>query len=232
VFRYPLQTAAGLAAASYDARRHASVAPRVLRSLDEDDVQAHMLDNRVLLIPGSNSVMDYLKFNLQVLTVRGKGYAISGGETERGASGTLWHKGFLRHAAAIFDWVEEHGATPRYIIGHSLGAAAAQILCMSWRVHGIGFAAPRPRRNPAPVALGRYCLLVNRDDDIVPKLPYWFHHMGRVHVAPTPRWRLLPGHAMPHYRASVAQELAKGRLPHNWPPVQRTSITPLSTAST
>jgi hypothetical protein len=232
MFRYPLDTAAGLAVASYRPGRHGSVAARLMRSLDEDDVQAHMLDNGVLLVPGSNAVMDYFKFNLQALTVKGERLSIKGNETERGASGTLWHKGFLRHACAIFDWVEAHGPPPRFIIGHSLGAAAVQILTMTWRVNGIGFAAPRPRRNPARPGQERYCLLVNRDDDLVPRLPHWFHHMGRVHVARAARSRLLPAHAPPHYRAVVAEELKKGRLPVQWPPVQRTSITPLSTAST
>ena len=69
--RYPIKTAAQLAEASYSATTHPSVAPRIKRSLNEDDVEAHFLDNGILLIPGSNSVIDYLKFNLRILNIGG-----------------------------------------------------------------------------------------------------------------------------------------------------------------
>jgi hypothetical protein len=69
----------------------------------EDDVEAHFLKNGILLIPGSNSLMDYLKFNLRTLNLGGKQYRMSDATTKKGASGTTWHQGFLAHAKIIFD---------------------------------------------------------------------------------------------------------------------------------
>ncbi|MBV2359019.1 hypothetical protein KUH32_04460 [Thalassococcus sp. CAU 1522] len=215
--RYPIATAAQLAEASYSAATHRSVAPRVKRSLDEGDVQAHLLDNGVLLIPGSNSAMDYLKFNLRVLMIGGRRFSVRDGTTERGASGTIWHQGFLRHAKAIYDWIEAGGERPVYVIGHSLGAAATQILSKSWAVPGIGFAAPRPRKARGAIRNDGLCLCINRDDDIVCGLPGAFHHMGRVQLCRAARSRLLANHSMPHYRAVVSEAQQAGQMPVHWP---------------
>ncbi|MFZ7093356.1 hypothetical protein [Primorskyibacter sp. 2E233] len=215
--RYPIATAAQLAESSYKATTHPSVAPRIARSFDKGDVQAHLLDNGVLLIPGSNSVMDYLKFNLRVIWIAGKRYSVRDNTTEKGASGTIWHQGFLRHAKAIYDWVEESGTKPTYVIGHSLGAAATQILSKSWGIAGIGFGAPRPRKARGAIKNDEFCLCINRDDDPVCRLPGSFNHMGTVHRAHASRSSFGPDHNMRHYRAVVKEEQAKGTLAKNWP---------------
>lgn len=216
-FKYPLKTAAQLAKASYSAQTHPSVSGKVARSIDKDDVQAHLLDNGVLLIPGSNSLMDYIRFNLRVLNIGGKRYKMSTVETEKGASGTRWHQGFLRHAKTIYDWVEDSGTKPTYIIGHSLGAAATQILCKSWRVSGVGFAAPRPRRNAGRIAGDRFCLCMNRADDLVTTLPSSFFHVGHVTKWTGVSVAFRPEHSMDHYQDAVAEAQAAGKLPETWP---------------
>lgn len=215
--RYPVTTAAQLAEASYSADTHPSVAPRIARSLNDGDVEAHMLDNGVLLIPGSNSVMDYLRFNLRVLNIGGRRFGIGSDATERGASGTIWHQGFLKHAHAIFEWVEAGQRRPIYIIGHSLGASAAQILSKSWKVPAIGFAAPRPRKARGPIVNDELSLCILRDDDPVCGLPGGFHHMGHTHLCRASRSAFGMNHTMAHYRAVVAEEQAAGRLGANWP---------------
>ena len=215
--RYPILTAAYLAEASYSAQTHRSVAHRVQSSLDHNDVQAHFLDNGILLIPGSNSVMDYLRFNLRVLRVGRKRYRIADDTTAEGASGTFWHQGFLAHAKEIWDWMEAKRQRPTYIIGHSLGAAAAQILTKSYGCYGIGFAAPRPRKHRGPLRHGDKCLCVNRDDDIVCTLPGTFHHVGKVHRCNPRRSALGPDHSMSHYRKVVEEQQAAGTLARTWP---------------
>ncbi|QBF33700.1 hypothetical protein [Thalassococcus sp. S3] len=215
--RYPLAAAAQLARASYSANRHPSVAPHIARSLDKDDVQAYLLKNGVLLIPGSNSVMDYLKFNLRVLNIGGRQFRIDDGTTEKGHSGTLWHQGFLRHAKAIFDWIDEGGTRPIFIIGHSLGAAATQILSKSYAVPGIGFAAPRPRKHRGTVVDDDLCLCINRDDDIVCGLPGRFHHMGKVHKCKAAGSAHRAGHNMKHYQKVLAEQHQLGLLGIHWP---------------
>ncbi len=216
--QYPIKTAAQLAEASYSATQHPSVAPRVLRSLDDNDVQAHFLDNGILLIPGSNSVWDYLKFNLRVLNIGGKQYRVSDGTSQNGASGTLWHQGFLAHAKAIWDWMQAHDQKPVFVIGHSLGAAATQILTKSFAVPGIGFAAPRPRKHRGAVARGDLCLCVNRDDDLVCTLPGRFNHLGRVHRCRAAQSSFGPDHSMKHYRKVIDEQRQAGLLPDLWPP--------------
>ncbi len=216
-FRYPLDTAAKLAQASYKATTHPSVKSKIARSLNKDDVQAHLLDNGVLLIPGSNSVMDYVRFNLRPMRIGSKKYTMASSKSAKGASGTFWHQGFLRHAKEIFDWVEAGGSKPRYIIGHSLGAAATQILTKSWRVSGVGFAAPRPRKHSGKLAGDEYCLCLNRADDFVTTVPSRFHHIGTVTKWSGSKSNFGPDHAMKHYRTAVTEAQAAGVLPVKWP---------------
>lgn len=215
--RYPIKTAAQLAEASYAARRHPTVGPRIVSSLDRNDVQAHFLDNRILLIPGSNSVLDYIKFNLRVLRIGRKRYSLSDDASARGSSGTIWHQGFLAHAKEITDWLAEENRTPIYIIGHSLGAAAAQILTKTYGVPGIAFAAPRPRKARGPLVNGKLCLCINRDDDFVCGLPGRFRHIGTVHDCAAEGSAYGAGHKMAHYRNVVAEQQAAGKLRRTWP---------------
>lgn len=214
---YDIKLAAKMAEASYKGRRHSSLARSIRYELDEDDVQALFLKGDILLIPGSNSVADYLKFNLRVLNIGGKKYRLNDEHTEKGASGTTWHQGFLRHAQVIFAWLERTRIKPRYIIGHSLGAAATQILVRTYGVPGIGFAAPRPRRSPGAIKHSQLCLCINRDDDTVCDLPGSFHHMGKVHRARSKRSIFRADHKMKHYRRVIDEQQVAGLLGKRWP---------------
>ncbi|MCF6444153.1 hypothetical protein [Nereida sp. MMG025] len=214
-FRYPIKTAALLARASYRAKRHPSVRNLVTHSLDENDVQAHFLDNGILLIPGSNSPIDYLKFNLRVLNIGGTKYKLAHDATDKGHSGTVWHQGFLAHAKHIFDWVRAENLKPKFIIGHSLGAAATQILCKSYKVHGIAFAAPRPRKHRGQIAADKYCLCINRKEDAVCGLVPRFNHLGQVQLLSSRSgWGMR--HHMKHYQKLVDEFQANGTLPESW----------------
>lgn len=214
---YDIKLAAQMAEASYDGRRNASLATALRAELDDDDVQALFLKGDILLIPGSNSVADYLKFNLRVLNIGGKRYRLNDDDTESGASGTIWHQGFLRHAQVIFAWLERERLRPKYIIGHSLGAAATQILVRTYGVPGIGFAAPRPRRNRGAIKHSELCLCINRDDDAVCDLPGSFHHMGHVHRARAKSSVFGPDHSMKHYRRVIDEQQVAGALGARWP---------------
>jgi hypothetical protein len=216
---YEIKLAAQMAEASYAGRNYASLAASLRKELDEDDVQALFLKGDILLIPGSNSVADYLKFNLRVLNIGGKRYRLNDEDTEAGASGTIWHQGFLRHARVIHAWLERERLRPKYIIGHSLGAAATQILVRTYGVPGIGFAAPRPRRSRGAIKHSELCLCVNRDDDAVCDLPVSFHHMGHVHKARA-KWSVFgPDHSMRNYRRVIDEQQVAGLLGKRWPPL-------------
>ena len=89
---YDIKLAAQMAEASYAGRANPSLATALRKELDEDDVQALFLKGDILLIPGSNSVADYLKFNLRILNIGGKRFRLNDDDTEAGASGTIWHQ--------------------------------------------------------------------------------------------------------------------------------------------
>lgn len=214
---YDIALAAKMAEASYRGRGSASLRPNIQSALDKDDVQALFLKQKILLIPGSNSVADYLKFNLRVLNIGGKRYRLNDTDTEQGASGTVWHQGFLRHAKVIFDWLSRENLRPDYIIGHSLGAAATQIMVRTYGVPGIGFAAPRPRRSRGQIKHSHLCLCLNRDDDHVCDLPSGFHHMGKVFRARAKRSVFGPDHGMKHYKKVVDEQQSARKLSKRWP---------------
>lgn len=207
--------AAQLAEVSYQARTNRSIKPHLDRSIDHNDVQAHMLKNRVLLIPGSNSAMDYLRFNVRLLNVGGKRYSVKNGATGT-AFGRVWHQGFLAHAMDIYEAFKSK--PPKFIVGHSLGAASAQILSLLWDVPAIGFAAPRLYAGGTPVNNDRNCLCLWRGDDPVGSLPgHKFRHAGRsVRLGRSLSMGVL-NHSMKHYRAAISDPNHKSVVPSVWP---------------
>ena len=64
---YDIKLAAQMAEASYAGRANPSLATALRKEMDEDDVQALFLKGDILLIPGANSVADYLKFKDLIL---------------------------------------------------------------------------------------------------------------------------------------------------------------------
>lgn len=212
---YRLRDAATLAEACYKAGR--IIKPPVIKSLDHNDVQAHVLKGNILLLPGSNSVRDYVKFNLRPLRLGDQRLVLkTATAAEKGASGTKWHQGFLRYSIEIFEWLQREDVHPNYIIGHSLGAAAAQILSKTYNAPAIGFAAPRPKWSKHGVVQDGRCLLVNRRDDPVPKVPSGYHHMGRAKLFTSQKHRSLFAHSMGHYINIIHEDDKFTVLPEVW----------------
>ncbi len=212
--QFSIEAAAKLAEASYETGRITS--PAVTHSCPDRDVQAHMLEGGILLLPGSNSFNDYLKFNLRPLRLGRRKLIMDADKAETGASGTVWHQGFLAYSSVIFHWLLINNLNPNFIIGHSLGAAAAQILSKSYKVPAIGFAGPRPKFSRNRVKHDRKCLLINRGDDPVPKLPSRFFHLATVkRITPAQNERGLR-HSMRHYRAIIDKGLEQNLLPSHW----------------
>ena len=211
--RYRLTRAAELAEAAYTGKLHPVIAPQWKASLSLGDVEAHLLTDNTILIPGSNSVMDYIRFNLRIqrLGKRPLRMAASAGTS------ISWHQGFLAHAKVVQDWLMDNRFAPSFIIGHSLGAASAQILSAGWNVPAVVFAAPRPCRTASALTAAKRCLCINRTDDRVCNLPGGFHHLGLVRICrphgPSPGM----DHSMTHYRQIVAEGLAARTLPEIWP---------------
>ncbi len=211
---YRLKDAATLAEACYKAGR--IISPPVIKSLDHEDVQAHVLQGNILLLPGSNSVKDYVRYNLRPLRLGDQRLVLKTSGTEKGASGTKWHQGFLRYSIVIFEWLQKEGIRPNYIIGHSLGAAAAQILSKTYNTPAIGFAAPRPKWSKHGVVQDQRCLLVNRTDDPVPRWPSTYHHMGTAKLFQSIKYKNPFAHAMGHYINIINEDEQFKVLPETW----------------
>lgn len=212
---YRLKDAATLAEASYKSGR--IISPPVIKSLNHNDVQAHLLKGNILLLPGSNSVRDYVKFNLRPLRLGDQRLVLkTAASAEKGASGTKWHQGFLRYSIEIYEWLQREGVRPNYIIGHSLGAAAAQILSKTYDTPAIGFAAPRPKWSEHGVVHDGRCLLVNRADDPVPRVPSAYHHMGKAKLFTSVKHKSIFAHSMSHYVKIIEEDDKFKVLPKTW----------------
>jgi malonyl CoA-acyl carrier protein transacylase len=210
--RYTLARAAELAEASYEGKSAPVIAWQHVDTLDEGDVMAHLLTDNTLLIVGSNSWRDYVRFNLRVQRLGAPRLRLT-----KVTVPVTWHQGFLAYTKGVQDWIMAKGITPSFIIGHSLGAASAQILSAGWDIPAIAFAAPRTCRTSNAQAVAPKCLCVNRTDDLVCTLPGGFGHLGTVKpyrpAGPTPGM----DHSMHHYRAAVADGVARRSLPEIWP---------------
>ena len=210
-----LQRAATLVANSYKkSRNHGSLTADVDIPFDEGDVQALLMNNRTLLIPGSNSVWDYIKFNFRPFNIGGKKYSFKT-QTTGEKIGHIWHQGFLAHAMAVHAKFDQK--RPNLIIGHSLGAASAQVLSMIWDVPAICFAAPRVYLGGGAIGDKNKCLCIVLEDDPVRNLPTnKFDYVGDVRpLGKNNLFRMK--HRMSHYEKAVMDPAIKSKLPDQWP---------------
>ncbi len=205
-----LMDAAHLVADSYKGAAHL---PPVRAEIDEGHVEAFLLSDNTLVIPGSNELVDYTAGNL----VTGK-QKISWDTMGKAAGNAIWHKGFAHHAATI---ANKLGRTkPTFIIGHSLGAAAAQILGCIYGVPAIGFASPMPRRGPSKLKHEGLVLNVVRNDDFVCRMPpkqFGFRRIGNTEVMHPVGINFTEDHSMPRYIKLMKIERAAGKIVKSWP---------------
>ena len=214
--RYNLLEAARLADASYDISNNPLTKNKIRAVCPDRSAQAYMLTNGTLLIPGSNGFDDYLKFNLNRFNLFGTQYSVRDGATEPGASRSLWHQGFLIHARIVFKFAKPF--KPKFIIGHSLGGASAQILAKSFGVPAIGFGSPRTRKKGSRRISGEeHSLTIRHKDDLVSKLPFSFRHLGRSIPVAWSTARTGPKHAMKYYIELLAAAQNHPKIPRRWP---------------
>lgn len=188
----------------------------VARSLDAGGVQAHFLTDGTLVVPGTNERMDWVDFNLRTRPRPSRALAAT---LRAGASGALWHGGFLRHAEIVFDFAR--ALDVRLMIGHSLGAASAQIAGASLQIPVIGFASPRTKHGARRFPGEGWVLNVNRRDDLIGWLPprgFGFRHLGSVHRLDPPQVNEGLDHAMEHYIRLLRHPVVGASLPRVWPP--------------
>ena len=167
-----------------------------------DGAQAMILTDGTLVIPGTNEAKDWVNFNLEVLS---------------GDSGRKWHAGFLRHAKIVYPFAK--GAGAKRVLGHSLGAASAQIVASSLGIPAICFASPRPIRGKSRFTGEHRVLNVCRFDDTACHLPFVFlgyRQLGKVHWVSPKEPQSAGSHKLSDYLRAMKQGAARPDLPGDW----------------
>ena len=193
-----LTVAAELLQKAYDDK----LGPLVRDRIDIDGAQAVILADQTLVIPGTNEARDWAEFNL----------AVSSGD-----SGRKWHAGFLRHAKIVYPFAE--GAGAKRVLGHSLGAASAQIVACSLGIPAICFASPRPIRGRTRFKGEHRVLNVCRYDDTACHLPFVFlgyRQLGKVHWISPREQQSAGSHRLGDYLRAMRRGTANPVLPETW----------------
>ena len=205
-----LMDAAELVANSYKGQSHL---PPVRTAVKEGHVEAYLLSNNTLVIPGTNDFDDWTKSNL-VIGKQKVSWKLKG----KAGGNAIWHRGFAGYAATIANKLGR--ASPTFIIGHSLGAAAAQILGCIYGVPAIGFASPMPRLGSRKLASEHLVLNVVRNDDPVGRMPpkkFGYRRVGNTEVMQPVEKALGLRHAMDHYIDLMKIERNAGKIVKSWP---------------
>ena len=216
--RLSIMNAAEMAEQSYDIAkmmRMGRVPEAVKAHIDVSGAQAHMLNHGVMVIPGSNELIDWFN-NFDVYRILGKTFGRN--EKGRGSTGAVFHAGFLRHASRLQAFAKEHDA--QFLIGHSLGAAAAQILGTSLAIPAIGFAAPRVKFGAGKLKHEGRVLNICRADDLVTRVPpseAGFRRLGRSVRLVSKQTNPGMDHSMEHYIAALKEHVSAKGLPKHWP---------------
>ena len=184
---------AGAFGSSVEAKPHA-----------QDGVQAYLLADGTLVVPGTNELSDWTRYNLLLFSWR----------TAKATGGFHFHSGFLKHANAVLHWVRGKNVT--CITGHSLGAAGCQILGAILNKPTINFAAPKVSLKKYRYANEDKILNFNRTDDRVTKIPRWrFRHLGRVETLDPQGPHAGGDHKIKFYKELLVLDRYAG-LPQEW----------------
>ena len=184
-------------------------------SIDVAGVQAVYLKNGVLVIPGTNEFSDWFDFNLNIndKAVSGHGFEVVAGD-----SGALWHAGFLEHAQMVYMFAK--GVRPKFIVGHSLGAASAQIVGMSIRTPTIAFASPQTCRSRDRLQNEGWVVNVCRIDDAVCHVPpkfLGFRTIGSRYWMKPDELDADEDHKISNYAALLKLKRIQEQVPVDWP---------------
>lgn len=208
---YTLIDAARLMDSLYDNPKRADIQHQI----DINGVQALLLKQGVLVIPGTNEAFDWVRFNFEVKNLLH--FASENVQEIPGDSGMKYHAGFLQYARIVYAFAKS--LRPKFIIGHSLGAAAAQIVGSSLRLPTIAFASPRVTRAHSRLPGEVHVLNVCRTDDFVTQVPPipGYRCLGNV-LRITPKGvHIGEDHRMNHYISQMKKPKIAAQLPPHWP---------------
>jgi hypothetical protein len=179
----------------------------IKEQVDVGGAQAFYLNDGTLVIPGTNERSDWLDFNLDF-------------EAIQGDSGRFYHKGFLEHARLIYMFAK--AVKPKFIVGHSLGAASAQIVGRSLRVPTIAFASPKVLRGKTRVSGEGWVANYLRIDDTVCHMPPGlgkkkYRHIGSTYWMGPKGIDVGEDHRIKNYMQVLKEERFKLLIPKDWP---------------
>ncbi len=184
-------------------------------SLNVAGVQAVFLKDRTLVIPGTNEFADWLDFNFNLVdpTVDAHGFTVVPGD-----SGVMYHAGFLAHAQMVYSFAK--ALKPKFIIGHSLGAASAQIVGMSLKTPTVAFASPMVVRGAERMPGEGWVVNICRSDDAVCHVPssiLGFRHIGSRYWISPQAVHQGEDHRIDKYIALLGVAAIGDALPKHWP---------------
>lgn len=185
-------------------------------TIDVAGVQATFLKNGTLIIPGTNEFSDWFDFSLNF--AGNTGTDSHGFEVVQGDSGALWHAGFLEHAQMVYMFAK--ALKPKFIVGHSLGAASAQIVGMSLRVPTVAFASPQTCRSRARLPNEGWVINICRIDDSVCHVPpkfLGFRTIGSRYWLKPDELDAEEDHKIHNYSDLLKLKRTKDRVPVSWP---------------
>lgn len=164
--------------------------------------EAYLTHDGVLVIPGSQSAEDYTRFNLRLMSWK----------NAFNLRNYKFHYGFLSHATLLKAFVRDNDV--RFVTGHSLGAASAQILGAWYDLPGYLFASPRVLRKRYRAVKGTKLISFNRVDDSVCTLPgRGFNHIGQVYELNTGEVNVGMDHSTSEYRTAMRMANVQAAVP-------------------
>ena len=159
--------------------------------ISDSGAEAYLNTKGLMVIPGSQGIDDYLKFNLRVgwFKMTNKNSKIK------------FHAGFMKHASDLLDFARTNNV--KMITGHSLGAASGQLIAATLNIDAYCFAAPKVLYRGWKSHTSARIFCINRKDDTVCRLPSRrFKHIGKV-IEMTARGRIGADHKIKHYMTAM-----------------------------
>jgi pimeloyl-ACP methyl ester carboxylesterase len=179
-------------------------------------VQAYEMQDGTLLIPGTNSDRDWWSFNFNFGTVLGQD--IDWALLDKAVGNARWYRGFALHAKIVFDALGSW--RPKAIVGHSLGAASAQILGAVLGVPTLALAGPRPRRGKTRLKNEGWVLNVVYERDLImlaPPFETGYRYVGTSRILKAPAGDTRALHNPAEYLPVMTAQIAAQKLEAVWP---------------
>lgn len=177
------------------------------------NVLAYLQADKTLVIVGTNDRADW-RDNFDIWAVKGSYH----GAMNPPVPAAKWHSGFLWHARQVVYAMTLYKQKPKYVVGHSLGGAAAQIVASHYQIPGITFGAPKAMFG---ATLAHHTFLnVIYEKDLVPDWPETsgnYQRIGKTEIISDDGVENWPYHRMQYYLGRTQRGIENGEVSARWP---------------